>query len=408
MSLDNHGLIDLGQLEKRDYSRLLLNKNPFPSTAVPGDVPLTTADRKPVLRRFLDTMSSLSNENASTVTVLLGDYGTGKSHLLKLFKVSVNSKLLLSEKPILAIYVKSPGKSMRDLLLYILDDLGREFLSRLSNEFLFKFISKIGTSKYLKSYEEFKLTKVSQIPEYLENSRSIELVNAAQSELLGLKNSDLIRSFLFLSHPDLGSIAWRWFIGSSLSRDEKNTLGLTSTIDDSQFAEQILNAFILLLHSVGVYGLVLLIDELEAISLIHGLSRGVYQHALRHVIDANSTGLAMVFAITPTEWGKLTETPSALERRLAGSVVDLAPFVKKDIRELIAKYMSLARTDEFKQKKEISEIFPFNEEAVDYIFSVTKGIPSKVIELCRDCVTRFATGDGEQIDVPFIKTLIEE
>ena len=52
MNLDNQGFIDLSDLEKKDYSKILLTHNPFPSTAVPADIPLATADRQPVIRRF--------------------------------------------------------------------------------------------------------------------------------------------------------------------------------------------------------------------------------------------------------------------------------------------------------------------------------------------------------------------
>src|SRR2546425_567333 len=127
MSLDDQGLISFEGLEKKDYSLLLLTRNPFPSTAVPSEVALTTADRQAALRRFTDALSTLFADSSSSVTVLLGDYGTGKSHLLKLFKVSVNSKLISGTTPTLAIYVKSPGRSIRDLLLYMMDDLGRDY-----------------------------------------------------------------------------------------------------------------------------------------------------------------------------------------------------------------------------------------------------------------------------------------
>lgn len=350
MSLDDQGFIDLSKLEKKDYSTLLLVRNPFPSTAVPSELPLTTADRQAILRRFTDVLSMLYSDNSSSVTVLLGDYGTGKSHLLKLFKVSVNQKLLTTEKPILAAYVKSPGRSMRDLFLYFIDDLTREFLAELSANWIFKQLSGSDHSKYLIAGKPFKLTNISQFPEYLENVRIFDMVYGLQKALADVGNSDLVKAFLILPHPDYGSIAWRWFVGSSLSRDERETIGIESQIEDTHIAEKIMTALLKLLHILGFVGVVIVADELEALTLIPGMAKGLYQDALRHLIDANPTGLILTFAITPAAWDKLTETPSGLERRLASSVLDLSPFSKEDIHELIQKYLSVSRPKDFDVK----------------------------------------------------------
>ena len=231
MNLDNQGFIDLSDLEKKDYSKILLTHNPFPSTAVPADIPLATADRQPVIRRFKEVLSVLYSDRSSSVTVLLGDYGAGKSHLLKLFKGSVNKRLITGDKPIIAIYVKSPGKNFRDLYLYLIDDMTKGFLTTLAQSWMFSVLSKLDYSKFLKGHQTFVLDNANKIPEFLDNSRVIEVVNGLSSKLVEVGNSALVRSFLFLPHPDFGSVAWRWFVGSSLSRDERETLGIETPIE---------------------------------------------------------------------------------------------------------------------------------------------------------------------------------
>lgn len=405
MSLDEQGLVDLTRLKARDYSSILLRSNPFPSTAVPTETPLTTADRKPVLRRFTDVLTTLYSDDSSSVTVILGDYGTGKSHLLKLFKVSVNNKLLPGDKPILAIYAKSPGRNVRDLLLYLIDDIGREVLTKLASNLIFSIVSR-DPKKFGIYGRQFELKDSMQIPEYLAQTRIFDLINEVQLSLVDVRSRDLVRAFLILPHPEFGSIAWRWFIGSSLSREERKLLGLKSIIDDSRVAEHILDALFKLVRSVGINGIVLLVDELEAITLIPGISRGLYQDAIRHLIDSNPLGLVLIFAITPTEWNKLMQTPSALERRLSGSIIDLPPFTKKDVQELIEKYLSIARTREFKDSGR-SKIFPFTSESIETIFTTTKGIPYKVVTLCRLCIDNSAVGE-ESITREFVEEVIQK
>lgn len=417
MSFDEQGFIDLSRLEKKDYAKALLVGNPFPSTAVPSELPLTTADRQAAIRRFLDVMSAMRSENSSSVTVLLGDYGTGKSHLLKLFKVSVNKKLLVVEKPSLAVYVKSPGRSMRDLFLYLMDDLGRELLTEMSSKWIFDFLSKSDPQKYLAPKQQYRLRDPSDVPELLNNSKIIDLVDDARPTLAEVRNSDLVRAFLILPHPDLGAVAWRWFVGSSISRNDKQVLSIDSTIDDQATAEQVLVSLLQLLHALGFSGVLMLVDELEAVTLLTRLPRGLYQDSLRHLIDNNPTGLAMIYAITPEGWKELTEVPSALERRLAGSVIDLAPFTRDEVQELMQRYLRNARNKDFDRtitniEKRLTEvdrsIYPFTPGSVDAIFAASKGIPSKVVTLCRLCIENLVVSDRDMISPEFVQSVISQ
>jgi hypothetical protein len=87
-------------------------------------------------------------------------------------------------------------------------------------------------------------------------------------------------------------------------------------------------------------------------------------------------------AITPAEWNKLTQNPSALERRLTGSVLDLHPFDSNETKELIQKYLRIARVLDFEARIKAvvekasatdSAVFPFTIDGTDEVFAVTKG-----------------------------------
>jgi hypothetical protein len=415
MSFDERGLIDLSSLTKRDYSKFLLSGNPFPSTAVPSDVPLTTADRKMVIRRFTDVLELLYSDGSSSITVLLGDYGSGKSHLFKLFKITVNSKLLSNKEPMLAIYVKSPGRNIRDLYFNLVDDCGQKLLTDLAYKTIFDILKKMDYKEYIIKGQEYNLLNYEQIPAYLEHTRVRDLFKEITRSLGYSKNNDIVQAFLYLTHSKYSSIAWRWFIGSSLSREEKQSVNIESLIDDSYSAERTLNDFITLLHIVGIKGIVLLIDEFEAITLVTGISKGIYQDALRHLIDNNPTGLILFFAITPLEWDKLTNTPTALERRLASSIFDLPPFNKDEINELIAKYLSISRPKDYIEKIELLKkdyeiditLYPFSQDSIDSIFISTKGLAHKVIMLCRLCIDHLVEDSEKIIDSNYVKRVIE-
>ena len=119
------GLIDLQPKRARDYKQFYLRKNPFPPIGVPTSDELITVDREQVIRRFQNVISEVVSTGDSIITVLVGPYGSGKSHLLRVFKNSVNRQLLTSEEPMIAVYVKSPGEDFRDFFLGFVEDIGR-------------------------------------------------------------------------------------------------------------------------------------------------------------------------------------------------------------------------------------------------------------------------------------------
>ncbi len=137
----------LADLSKINYSKFLILNNPFPTVAVPGAIPLTTADRKDILEHFRRTLSTTVFDNLSSTTVLIGEYGSGKTHLLKYFQYVVNKELLNSKNRVLAIYVKSVGRNFRDLYLYFIDDVGRELLKKFAIELIDYIFLKLEITK---------------------------------------------------------------------------------------------------------------------------------------------------------------------------------------------------------------------------------------------------------------------
>ena len=414
MSLDDQGYVNLDKLSQRNYGRIFLTRNPFPALADPEEIPVTTVDREGILRRFTDVLAHLYTNQSSAVSVILGDYGSGKSHLLKLFKASVNRKLLTTKDPSVAAYVKSPGRSIRDLWLYLVEDLGRGFLTDLSRKSIFEFLRK-DPKKYLPVGTELELSDYGDVPDYLDKGMALDLIgDMASGSFESVRYKDLVNAFLLLSHPTLSAPAWRWFTGSSLSKDERKKIMVRGEIDDSSTSESALNGLIRLLHGLNFTGLILLVDELETLTLIRGLGKGLYQDSLRHMMDDNPSGLIAFFAVTPAEWADLTQTPSGLVRRLAGSVFDLAPFTADQVTDLVRQYLRISRIDTYEEKlrdlREITkglnkETYPFTNASLDTILSLTDGIVSKVVLLCHFCIDNFVQGTDPLITPNFVKTV---
>ena len=87
----------------KDYSKAFLKQNPFPSTALPEENPRITADRKNAIEKFVHIINNVRHKGESTVAVFIGDYGSGKSHILRVFNTNVLEKLFISEKNVINV-----------------------------------------------------------------------------------------------------------------------------------------------------------------------------------------------------------------------------------------------------------------------------------------------------------------
>ncbi len=392
--------LDLSGLSKADYRSLYLRMNPFPALGIPEEVPTTTADRRDIMELFRNLLRTTLFEGKSTIAVLTGDYGAGKSHLLKFFKHRVNTQLLTSKNKALAIYIKSVGRDFSDLYLYLIDDLGRDFMTNYAIQLIRSYLSKLGESKARKYVIQGPLIKegmsvAGNIEEFLRNSQFLDLFHDIQASFKSVKNSDPVQALLMLAHPDYSSVAWRWFLGENLSKEEREFLIVERNIESQQDAQTMLHSMIGLLNESGITAVVLLIDEFEKFTLIPKLSRDRYMDDLRHFIDDNPHGVCMVIGVTPTAYQTLNEVPSALTRRLKGNEKELSFFKIDDVEELITNYLRLGRLEKADMSSVISkypettaDLYPFTKDSIKRIDEISKGLVSTIVNLCRQAIEK--------------------
>lgn len=402
--------------KKRDYSKLFFERNPFPSTAIPERVPALSVDREEAIKHFQDTISSLSGNPTPFITVLIGEYGDGKTHLLNLFKHSVNSQLLRfaeNEESTLAIYIRTPGRNFKDFFGEVLESIGRGTLETLSNKIIKDFIDKNKNEA-----KKFVIGNVKTIPKdhdvetFLQNSYVLEFFKKIRSNIFEhMEDSDIVYSFLFLSHPDYSALAWRWFLGGKLSASEREKLLITTNIDNKDQAYKQYKNLLKILQLVKISSIVLLIDELEKILFIGGLQKGQFYDDLRHLIDDSPPGTCYFFSIAPTQWNQLTKEPFALVRRLSENTLNLDRFEEKRTRELISAYVCHYRIKV--KESEINRAFenceldvaPFTEESITKIFQIREGnvfatlvLCRKLVDKCIDNVTKSNIITAEMVD----------
>ena len=392
--MEASGIINLKQKKARDYSLFFLKRNPFPAIGVPSDV-LVTVDRGPIIERFQNVVAELQESGTGIITVLVGAYGSGKSHLLKSFKQSVNDQLLSRDNGTIAIYVKSPGEGFRDFFLGFIEDIGRPLLTLYSEEIIREYAKNdksnarafIHDQAFYKPFDD----DLFEVGAYMNASRHLDLIRVIrETKFSQVGSRDLVSAFIMLSHPENGSNAWRWFLGEGLNRPELELANVDSSIEEDAQAYSTFSNFLTLMQVIGVKSVVLLVDELEKITSITPRKSADYQDFLRRMIDEHNKDICFYFSISPRQWADLTQESTALVRRLSGNWYELDDFDVAYTRELIEKYLFPARLETFSSKESKASfpdcepsLAPFTNESVEAIHQLSQGRISDIILICR-------------------------
>lgn len=391
--MERSGLIDLRKPKPRNYDLFYLKRNPFPAIGIPEETPSITVNRENVVKRFQNVIWELLNTGKSIITVMVGEYGSGKTHLLRLFKKSINTQLL-SSKDTLAVYIKTPGVNFSYFFHGFVDDIGLDLLTQLSSNFIsetmksqHQLMEHIFDKKMRNSLmsAEVRLEEVMNIGKL----RFLDLADDLKRNQFPRILSDLTQAFLSLANPKMSSTAWKWLLGEQLDKTEKNLLHIGTSIDPKT-TYKLFRDFVKLLRKVGIKNIAILVDELEKITLLTKLRKDAYQDDLRRLIDDHPKNMCFYFGIAPRQWQDLTKEPTALVRRLKGNWHLLEDFKEDETRELIESYLYSARIDQYPGKKVKASfpscdpsLFPFTDDAIVTISKESKGVVSDILLIGR-------------------------
>ncbi|GEM_PF-3790861 len=356
-----------------DYRKYGLIRNPFP---LHGSFPLDDKyeeryaklligrdNLKELLRKKLENLRA---GESSAVLLLLGDYGTGKTHCLKFMQHWAIRKY----RNIIPLYFKGlPGPKMRDLLRTFLDSLegilGRDYLMKLASESL----------------------------------------NVERSGLVDTKNF-----LLALASKNRSKVipALRWAKGYGLSDQMREKLGLVSDLDES-VARDVLSTLLEIIWEVRGTKTLLLIDEVEELLKYDQEDLYDFYSGLRNLIDTVSTGMMMVLASTPSllrdeEKGIAALNPALNSRISDENTIILSPLDSIGIRAMIISYL---REFRIPSVKKLMSTYPFTEEAINLIADLSRGIPRNALMLASIALREALSKGKKQIDDAFIRTILE-
>ena len=334
-----------------------LSGNPFPYVAIPPEEPDVYVDQEEALNILLNIVDSVCSSKLSNHAVIVGPYGSGKSHTLRYLAHVINTARRGSAK---AIYISHPGEKFVDFYREVLQRIGLDLLRELSGN-----------------------------------------VEADEGVF------DVAKAISLLSDPQHSLQAWRWLTAERLTTIERGRIGIAKNVDDD-LAVKSLSYIVKVMARRGL-ALFILIDELEAVLDVPMAKRLKLLTCYRRFIDDCPYGLSLIFASTPAGWDTIVSDFYALARRLSRNVIYLKRLGEEDAMRVVARYIKRKRIDGHSGPPNLAEhdeLYPFHPNAIRYMLKLAEGNVGELLKLCNVAIDEAVKRGYELITESVVKDLL--
>jgi hypothetical protein len=385
------------------YEKYGLYDNPFKCEhdhEIVGTSQNKTFDK--LLKFFSFKMAFEQRSGDKFISVLKGEYGTGKSFfLIKLTEtiqsrdkrftqfVEENVKIAVSKFSILTVDKKIPSDIMLHLYRLIVQNLGTD-----------------GERFFANTYEDL---------EALASSKGIEM-----KELLGALSPEF-RKAVMSSSDDCQEqfIAWKWISAQKLTQKELETLGIKYFINNGELAERNLFQLLKLLRILEYGLLVVLIDEMEEI--LTTINEKQFWRAflvIKAIFDKYSdiqyarlkpmTPIGFVGGMTDSAWQSIDkgaeqeEGITAVRSRISENIFEFGRFNEEDTAQFIKLLLSKARVKQY----EGDPLFPFEKDTIRSIWEASYGNPREIINICDKLLQEASANKLPRIDLKTVSSYL--
>ncbi len=367
------------RLHTEHYHRYQLKENPFPlgGNYPEAYLPYTYYDdeKEQKIRDFL--VSTFLREEFNGLLVL-GEYGSGKSHVLQYIKEVINGEPFFG-RTAHCFLIQNPSVAPEDILLSML----REMKLSVVQDLIFRHVAdalqeRYGTRmlNFLRDFTNFNPQLSLDIVEYnppsyrdiftltfreflkhlsdqnlkLNQKQMQSFARDVLSQRLSIAAEVLINDLVQLIATDDTTRSWETFLASRLL-STKGSLGV----------EHYLQAFLELFKASGIRHVYLLVDEVEDLRTqrINVKATVEYLATLRKIIRHNYRMFSFVLACTRDAWADLIKLYPAIQDRFP-LTLDLASNPAQ-INRVVLRYLAQARLHD---SNSANEWIPFTEQAV--------------------------------------------
>jgi len=354
---------------KNLYHKYFLLENPFPIVPIPEEQPEIFGANQNALDRIIWQLNKVAKTNRPIHIVLVGPYGSGKTHLLRYLASEINQHI----RGGLGAYVPHPGPDFISIYRRFVDNIGYDRLRNLA-----------------KGVNERKLKE-------------------------SIIYHDFVTALANLNNPNKTLEAWRWITANTLTLEERRALRVATSIEHEEEALNAFSALLKFLRNTGFRLICMIIDEFEEINSLVPLQKRRLFNDLRHLIDLNVANFSLIIACTPHGWETIYEENAALVRRFSSNVVFLEPLEENAALELLANYMERFRVHsksfqrfliENGYDENSSSIYPFTKDAVTELCSISKGNTGEILKYSGIAIEMGLKEKHAKINAELVRSLI--
>lgn len=353
------------------YEIYFLSENPFPIVPIPKEFPQIFGANHEGFERINWQLNKITKNNRPIHVVLVGPYGSGKTHLLRYLSSKINEQI----EGGLGAYVPHPGPDFISIYRRFIESLRYDRILDLS-----------------KSADERKLKKT-------------------------IIYHDFVTALVNLRDEKNTLIAWRWLTGNTLTLEERRTLNVATSIERTEDALNAFSALLNFLRNVGFKLICMIIDEFEEINALVPLQKRRLFNDLRHLIDLNVSNFSLIIACTPHGWEAIYEENAALVRRFSSNIVFIEPLDNTATSKLVSEYLRDFRINnlefqnyfkKLKGNKKFIELYPFTENAIEELRVLSKGNAGEILKYCSITIEQGVKKKINVVNADTLHSLIAE
>jgi len=366
----------------KSYLKFGLQSNPFPIAGLPSS-DLPPLDPK-IKEKIVHFITSTYRNSAYGGLTIVGDYGSGKTHLLKYIKLTIDkltseAKARKEDFSAITCFVDRPEDSPQRVVHKIIDDIG---LDKIRKYVWMIIIDKLAANKenfqkqfgprsslVVRSSEQWaRLFNEPTRANYLDFLEQFRELNGDFGKL-----QEAIREIITKNIVDDGALADR-YISIILFSEEKESdfswdvlAGHVSKRDIQHKEIVFLNSIVDILRKVGFNHLYVFVDEFEDIGKLSSAKKMNYLLTLITLINKSSHWSVIVSLTNDVLEEEIKQEPPLYDR-LTTTKIWLKRLKYSDGCTLIASYLNLAR-----EKPAENSVCPFNEESIRRMIALSKG-----------------------------------
>jgi len=364
--------------------------------------------------RIRDILDKIKNSSGTKSMAIVGEYGTGKTYLLKWIQEKYFREKEEKENwGIRTFYFDNPGVQFYDIANSLLaDQIGREEFAK----GLYELVN--GYTKFIQLTQKFEMLFKYDIPFYKWSEHIKKLKRKHDAEFV---ISDLLRNELKLTNNEeiatkIATILTEYYEKPYFDYRDF-VAGKKSIVAEEKEGEFFTTLMRLIKIIYNINEIAFLIDEFEEIALQKRLTRKAaaqYLYTMRRLIDLSEhkgENFWIILAMIPEAAEFTKESETGLWERFTNEGEYEINFQNLSLDEREAEELVKVRLESVRINDDLKEsIFPFPENLIENLDNTTYSTPRRLVKFCFFAIAEALEDTDVKIpfEIDFLKAVEEK